>query len=199
MHNEPKKCLSLWQPFADLVMLGIKTLDSRGFKTPTDYQGELYIHASAQIKRKEVYEAYYLRSPEFRLIVNCLFFFEETTGNEPVPWPRFRTRFALGVILGKVTIGKSAPSWEVKEAWENEHRHADWEREFALGDHGSGRWAWPMADPVIFQTPIAAKGTISPLLWDCSKYLSHIDDTAFRMDKAGVQLRDRINTAMKSI
>ena len=38
------KCLSIREPFASLIKEGVKTIETRSFKT--NYRGELYIHAS---------------------------------------------------------------------------------------------------------------------------------------------------------
>ena len=41
------KALSLTQPYAELMKQGIKTIDTRSWKT--DYRGPVYIHASATV------------------------------------------------------------------------------------------------------------------------------------------------------
>ena len=54
------KVLSIKEPFASLVMLGIKTIETRSWKT--NYRGEIYIHASStkskieQKRRNEIFE-----------------------------------------------------------------------------------------------------------------------------------------------
>lgn len=174
-----KKCLSLWQPFASLLIMGIKTVDTRGYATPKGYTGELYIHASAAFPRSVVYDEYYLGDPTFRLIVNLLFFFEESRNLDPVPWAIFRKGFTMGKILGRVTLLPAMEAHDLKEEW-GPSRLPDWEREYALGDLSSDRWAWPVEDPRVFAQPVDAKGTISPLLWDASKYLPvEVPDCAF--------------------
>jgi len=41
------KCLSIKQPWADLIVLGMKDIENRGWKT--NYRGRLLIHAAQQI------------------------------------------------------------------------------------------------------------------------------------------------------
>ena len=46
------KCLSVSQPFADLIILGKKTTELR--KWNTNYRGELLIHAPLKIRKEDV-------------------------------------------------------------------------------------------------------------------------------------------------
>ncbi len=172
------KCISLLQPYASLVMLGIKTLETRSFPIPKRYTGRLYIHASKRIPGK-VYEQY-LRELPFRLAVHSA----KNKSFKFTPSERFITDwdvltrkeldalFPLGAILGHVCLGKSWPAWDLAEEWKKQGRwFTDWQREFTVGDLGSDRFAWELSNPVNFDNPIPAKGTISPILWDATKYL----------------------------
>jgi hypothetical protein len=42
--REPEKALSLWQPWASLIVLGHKDKETRSW--PTSYRGRLWIHAT---------------------------------------------------------------------------------------------------------------------------------------------------------
>lgn len=57
------KAISLWQPWASLIALGIKRIETRGW--PTAYRGPLLIHAA---KRCDIdrYHALVERFPEIR-------------------------------------------------------------------------------------------------------------------------------------
>ena len=46
------KCLSVSQPFAELIILGKKTIELR--KWNTNYRGELLIHAPLKIRKEDV-------------------------------------------------------------------------------------------------------------------------------------------------
>lgn len=46
------KCLSVSQPYADLIILGKKTIELR--KWNTNYRGELLIHAPLKIRKEDV-------------------------------------------------------------------------------------------------------------------------------------------------
>ena len=45
------KCLSVSQPFAELIILGKKTIELR--KWNTNYRGELLIHAPLKIRKED--------------------------------------------------------------------------------------------------------------------------------------------------
>lgn len=48
------KVLSLTEPYATLIKMGMKTIETRSWKT--NYRGELYIHASSTKMKKEYRE-----------------------------------------------------------------------------------------------------------------------------------------------
>lgn len=163
-----------------MVVLGIKTLETRSFPVPKGYTGRLYIQASRQIPGK-VYEQY-LRDDRFRLwvhkTIDALYPHNEVTySTDPLTLKLslkdLRFFFPLGGILGHVDLGKSWPAWELGEEWKKEGRwFTDWQREWVIGDLGSDRFAWELSNPVKFDKQIPAKGTISPMLWDATKYLN---------------------------
>lgn len=158
------------QPFASLLVRGIKTLETR--PTRANYEGRLYIHASQSVSKK-FYEEYYLADPIFRLIVNCIFLFEETgLGNDPVPFKIYKKAFLLGGIIGHCELGQSVNAFEMRERYSAEKSLADWEREWSLGDLSSDRWAWEINNPVEYSQLIPCKGTISPKIWDCSHVIT---------------------------
>jgi hypothetical protein len=59
------KALSIRQPWANLISLGIKTIETRTWKT--DYRGQLAIHASKSIDKSGVgyLEGYFSRENQF--------------------------------------------------------------------------------------------------------------------------------------
>lgn len=151
-----RRALSMWQPFASLLLSGIKRVDSRSRNT--NFRGEFYIHASQAIPRI-VYDDYYLPADKendaFRKIVNT---FLQIEPGAVLSLRDLRSSFIKGKIIGKATLVNSLPSWSLKERYDGEGRLADWDREFALGDHGSERWAWEVSDPEeMVPTPIKGR------------------------------------------
>ena len=43
---------------------------------------------------------------------------------------------------------------------------ADWHQELDFGDYSLGRYGWILKDPVLFDTPIPAKGRLGLWEWD---------------------------------
>ena len=58
------KALSLWQPHAQAIALGIKPYETRGWKT--DYRGPLAIHAAKKVFREKDYGFHYCREVGMR-------------------------------------------------------------------------------------------------------------------------------------
>ena len=55
-----------------------------------------------------------------------------------------------GAVLGTVEIVDCVPVEDVVDGLT--------ERERALGDYSPGRWAWVLKNPIMFDTPIPARG-----------------------------------------
>lgn len=147
-----RHALSMWQPFASLLASGIKTVDSRSRNT--NFRGEFYIHASQAIPRI-VYDDYYLLKPTFRIFVNRFLHVEE---NARLSLSDLRQGFTLGAIIGKACLSGSMRSEVLKSIFERDGRGHRWTDEESLGDHGPGRWAWPVDSPEILPpTPIKGR------------------------------------------
>lgn len=141
------KIITLWQPWATLMMLELKKNETRGYNTR--HRGPVGIHAAAN-------EPAWVR---------------RTVAEEPV-FQRVFTQHDLslstlprGAILGAVTIERTIRT----EDWllQNGTDRSD-ERWF--GDYGVNRWAWITANPVRFAKPIPAKGKQGFWLYDLSGY-----------------------------
>ena len=109
--------LSVMQPWASLIVLGAKRIETRTWRT--GFRGRLAVHSSSRLPRdyfdlccREPIRAALLRSP----------------WNRP---PR-------GVLLGTV---------EVRDCVRVEDLETLGEQERAMGDFSPGRWAWLLGDP----------------------------------------------------
>lgn len=58
-------CLSVQQPFADLICAGVKTVENRTWKT--DYRGTILIHASASVQPTKAYNMA-MANPAFNIV-----------------------------------------------------------------------------------------------------------------------------------
>ena len=131
------KVLSLLQPWATLVVIGVKQVETRSWST--DHRGELLIHASTG-KAGAV------------------------MAMEP-PFTKYIKEFndlPFGAIVGKVTltdvllIGQQQLDGNTLNQLTFEER--------AFGDYSEGRYAWMLSDAVQFDKPTLVKGSIR--LWN---------------------------------
>jgi hypothetical protein len=134
------KTLSLLQPWAALVVMGVKRIETRSWSTA--YRGPLLIHASKG-KAGEIFAP----EPPFKKYI-----------------PDFK-QLPFGYVIGRVTltdvirIGTGAlfhTSDEMMNKLTMEEK--------AFGDYTPGRFAWILQDPVLFKTPLPAKGSL--ILWE---------------------------------
>src|SRR3954467_5168870 len=120
------KTLSLLQPWASLVIMGLKKIETRSWKT--GYRGSLLIHASLGKKGS----------------ILC-------TEN---PFKKYIHDFNLlpfGAIIGKVVLEDVLP---VEHLLISDHELAALTmEEKAFGDYSTGRYAWILSEPEIFKNP----------------------------------------------
>lgn len=134
------RCLSLLQPWAQLVCLGKKTQETRSWRTK--YRGILYIHAS--------------KNPKFAKQFQYEWPFAEYVDIDD-------GKMQFGYIIGQVFLRKieeSETALREMQKFETE----DMAEEFKFGDYSPGRWVWYLRDPVLFEEPIPARGGL--LLWN---------------------------------
>lgn len=137
------KAISLLQPWATLVVMGAKKIETRSWNTK--YRGELIIHASK--RRLPHFEIWF-----YNLCMSC--------GVDPYNCPQ-------GAIVGKVNL-EDTFSTERSLFVPNLQRNGQiWElteTEIAFGDYSEDRYGWLLSDPVQFDKPIPAKGCLG--LWE---------------------------------
>jgi hypothetical protein len=131
------KVLSLLQPWATLVVISAKKIETR--KWQTKHRGELLIHASGG-KAGELL---------------C----------QEEPFTRYIDSFKelpFGAIIGKVTLEDIKPISQIAIPESTLNTLTLEER--AFGDYSPGRFAWLLSDPVRFTKPLPVKGSLS--LWE---------------------------------
>lgn len=128
------KVLTVWQPFASLLVAGIKENETRSW--PTEYRGELLIHAA----KKPVKEVMKLMSQE--AIKEATRLLREAGVAEKLD------DLPTGCIVGFANLVDVVKTGETEVS--------DTER--LLGDWTRGRYGWKMTDPVRFHEKIEAKG-----------------------------------------
>jgi len=130
------KCISLHQPWATLVILGIKQFETRSWRTA--HRGPLGIHAAR-------------RFPQVA---------RGQCGLEPFRSALQRAGFKhsadlpRGVLLGTVELIDCLPAPAVLE------RMADDDPQRLFGDYRRRRWAWQLETPLAFSIPRVLTGRL---------------------------------------
>lgn len=170
-HNMQYKVISLLQPWATLVVMGAKRIETRSWNT--NYRGELLIHASQRFNKEQAKAM--AKDPAFDIIGEA--------GYDWRPWGK-PTTLPLGAIIGSVNLvdtfqfSKDAQSqlqaygaeqnpWipyrEGGNDFESLEEEDEWQdniiKELAFGDYSPGRYGWLLSNPVMFDRPIPAKGS----------------------------------------
>jgi hypothetical protein len=134
------KCISLWQPWATLLVLGPKKFESRSWKLPEKLIGQrIAIHAS---KKRTPYQQELCVTEPFRAALIATGYL----GIADLPF---------GAIVGSVIFS---------EPWNTTHPKFLAmlgnmpSCELAFGDFSPGRWAWPVTKCHQLKVPIPFKG-----------------------------------------
>ena len=143
------KALTLFQPWATLVVYGLKHIETRSWRT--SFRGPLVIHASKNVT--------YM--PHLLVLLS--------RGQVP---PEVRDLpYPTGALLGEVRLVHCAPtSWFIQ----GRGRQAISLMEEALGDYREGRWGWAFQDPEPYARPAPWKGQRG--LWTLDREKETADD-----------------------
>jgi activating signal cointegrator 1 len=131
------KVLSLLQPWASLVVIGAKKIETRSWTTR--HRGRLLIHASTGKAG-----SFFAADPPFSKYI-----------------PAFN-ELPFGAIIGEVTLVDICRVEELPFSGSEINKLALEEK--AFGDYSAGRYAWLLEDPVMFKIPLKAKGQLG--LWE---------------------------------
>lgn len=140
------KALTLWQPWASLIAIGEKRVETRVWTTK--YRGDLAIHAAA--KMPPAWLGASRHSDVFRAELADVF---NVRLNQVDGLAR---KFPLGCVLCIVRMVDIKPTEEVREIL--------CERERIFGNYEEGRYAWFVEMVKRFELPIQAKG--NRMLWN---------------------------------
>ena len=147
----PIPALSLHQPWASLVILGYKAIETRDWPPPPGIIGSrLAIHATQTLTDHRIEDA---PSEEWRRIIAAYNReLEECLGTD------WRRELPRGAMLGTVKLAgrrRVETSSDLPES----------RRELLFGEYGTGRWLWLLEDPVPFDTPIRTRGNRKVWWW----------------------------------
>lgn len=148
MPDRPLKVLTIWQPWATLIIAGAKPFEFRGWRPPASLIGQrIVIHAAA---RKE-------KPLEVRKLL-----WDLMRGGETAAMTCLRAELAVPILeqirgrplacgLGTVIVGEPRNGFDIAEEFGVEFAN-DSDR----GEHAN--WGWPMLDIVRWDQPIPARG-----------------------------------------
>lgn len=120
------KVLPMHQPWASLVVLGQKRVETRPKPTPHTMKGRVAVHAT--------------KTEESMGLLKFPIYAKALEGHE----------LQFGRIIGTVEIVRSVTITEEIARWQEKNRPL----EYAFGDYTPGRFGWVLKDPIILEQPI---------------------------------------------
>jgi len=139
------KALTLTQPWATLVAIGAKRIETRVWRS--SYRGPLAIHAAKGFPRSARDFHYAMVSQQFGIDIGEL---------------------PLGCVIATARLTDCVPmeSEICLPGVFEDYPELDTPQERSFGDFSVGRWAWILEDVQQLSQPIPAKGALS--LWECA-------------------------------
>ena len=128
------KALPLWQPWASLVAMGAKRVETRGYspwRLGLQLGQRIAIHATK-------------RESELWLCEQEYFF--DYVGGQSLP---------LGALIATCTLARASEITEASAAALLEHNP----QEHAFGHYAPGRWAWVLTDVLALPEPVPFRGS----------------------------------------
>lgn len=150
------KVISLLQPWASLVVMGHKRIETRSWNT--SYRGEVLIHASLG-KR-------YSKAP---FTISCRELCYKTPFIKFIH-PGSYDELPFGAIIGSVNLDETVDTETINAfPFTLGGYHDLTEQERAFGDYSQRRYGWYLSNPVKFEVPTPAKGSLS--IWNFDESL----------------------------
>lgn len=151
------KALTLWQPWATLVAMGEKKIETRCWQTK--YRGELAIHAAANIPAK--YLGASARTEPFRDELADVFCVRQDRDDRSGKRVNDILRgLPKGKIVCLVRVAHIEPVSDFLREMLNK-------RELIFGNYEEGRHAWFLEIVEVVEPPILAKG--NRMLWNWNR------------------------------
>jgi len=139
------KAITLTQPWATLVAIGAKRIETRSWRT--HYRGPLAIHAAKALPPEWRISAWDRRFAEL---------LESLCGLDQYGAPDL-AQLPAGMVLATATLAQCTPTDTLHPSGQ----------EHAFGDFTPGRWGWLLENAQPLPTPITATGHLG--LWNWSE------------------------------
>jgi hypothetical protein len=152
------KALSLWQPWAALLVHARKRVETRSWSL--SHRGPLLIHAAK--KWNGDLSSMCVREP-FKASLECMGIFHDNPFTKP-------HGLHFGAIIGRVNVVACVPTSEVGLMDFDDVEPCHWpdnpkylalqisRNEQAFGDYSPGRFAFLCSNPIVFANPIPYSG-----------------------------------------
>lgn len=152
------KAITLTQPWATLVALGEKKIETRSWRT--NYRGPLAIHAAKTFGRggeKDI-RAMFDQFPEFERVLGQHGWSLKTLPRSAV----IATCQLVGIVSTAQLAMQTCHEWTGPDG--RLYRFDLTENEYTFGDYSVGRYAWLLADVKQFEICHSASGALG--LWE---------------------------------
>ena len=140
------RALSLWQPWAQLIAIGAKRIETRSWST--SYRGALAIHAAKAMPREARMFAY--RDPAGKVLNDAGILL----GGDCAALPR-------GAIVATAVLKAVLPTDDIQNIAKSVGGLLPHEIDF--GDYSHGRFGWVLSDVQALRESIPCKGALG--LW----------------------------------
>jgi len=156
------KALTIWQPWASLIVAGAKPYEFRGWRPPASLIGQrIVIHGAArQPTQSELHEFRQILRWGVEEASNQCLHYEDA---EPVLELTLLGRLPFGSALGTAIIGEPVNGFTVAERFGNRPKAGTWS--------GEANWGWPMLDIDPWAEPIPMRG--KHYLADTEPFIHH--------------------------
>lgn len=150
------KALTIWQPWASLIIAGAKPYEFRGWRTPKSMIGQrIVIHAAARkIDREETAELFHIlrlrrASEDLRLAAAETCLIPEKAHSTLADG--YHGRLPMSCGLGTAVIGEPRLGTDIAEEFGVPRAN-----DSARDEHAN--WGWPMLDIEVWQEPVPMRG-----------------------------------------
>lgn len=156
--GETMKALTLTQPWASLVAIGAKCIETRSWRT--SYRGALAIHAAKGCP-SDAKDFTYEKLTRDCLLAGGLGLKVDRSVYEGGGVYRLDTQLPRGAVIA---VCRLIACVRTEELLSSVYATDMTEQEKFFGNYDSGRWGWMLADIEKLPEPIPAKGALS--LWE---------------------------------
>lgn len=141
------KAISLWQPYAPLIAVGEKRIETRGRRTP--YRGLVAIHAAKTWTVEQIETC--RREPFRTVLARHKLVIGDAAHQSAMP---FGAIVALARLVDVTHFGFDCP----RSAGVVLANRAARQHEWAFGDYATGRWGWILEDVLPLVHPVPCRG-----------------------------------------